>query len=122
MDTFTWTKLQPNAKWVKYTFMACVRGVILLKCDKLYNRTAYQLTSLLSLTFLADLISGSFSLKLPTLNLLYLPCYSRAVAAIYSYPLKKSEYGQREGQIIAALAKGKKDSSSSKLILTSSIG
>ena len=85
-----------------------VRGVFLLKCDKSYNRTAYRLTSLLSLTFLADLISGSFSLKLPTLYLLCLPCYSRAVAAIYSYPLQKSEYGQREGQIIAALAKGNK--------------
>ena len=29
-----------------------LRGVILLKCDKSYNKTAYRLTSLLSLTFL----------------------------------------------------------------------
>ena len=46
--------------------------------------------------------------KLPTLYLLCLPCYSHAVPAIYSYPLQKSEYGQCEGQIIATLAKGNK--------------
>ena len=92
-----WSEIKEPGNWLRSTFRSgltlvfrCkkmknrfVRGVILLKCDKAYNRTV-----IVVFNFLGRTESESFSLKLLTLYLLCLRCYSRAAAATFSDPFK----------------------------------